>query len=43
MISFANDQGPVISFHPNDYIKGDKYFLFIKVGAANALMKLNYL
>ena len=36
-------------FHPqilsqsNGYIKGDKYFFFIKVGAANFVLKLNYL
>ena len=24
------------------YIKGDKYFFFIKLGAANVLLKLNY-
>ena len=29
--------------HSNGYIKGDKYFFFIKVGAANVLLKLNYL
>ena len=32
--------------HSNGYIKGDKYFynfFFIKVGAANVLVKLNYL
>ena len=29
--------------HSNGYIKGDKYIFFIKVGAANALLKLNYL
>ena len=25
------------------FIKGDKYFFFTKVGAANVLLKLNYL
>ena len=29
--------------HSNGYVKGDKYFFFIKVGAANILLKLNYL
>ena len=29
--------------HSNGYIKGDKYFFLIKVGAANVLLKLNYL
>ena len=29
--------------HSNAYIKGDKYFFFIKVGGANVLLKLNYL
>ena len=29
--------------HSNGYIKGDKYFFFIKVGEANVLLKLNYL
>ena len=29
--------------HSNGYIKGDKYFFFIKVGAAYVLLKLNYL
>ena len=29
--------------HSNGYIKGDKYFFFIKVGTANVLLKLNYL
>ena len=29
--------------HSNGYIKGDKYFFFIKAGAANVLLKLNYL
>ena len=27
----------------NGYIKGGKYFFFIKVGATNVLLKLNYL
>ena len=27
--------------HSNGYIKGDKYFFFIKVGAANVLLKQN--
>ena len=29
--------------HSNGYIKGDKYFFFIKVGVANVLLKLNHL
>ena len=29
--------------HSNGYIKGDKYFFFIKVGSANVLLKLDYL
>ena len=29
--------------HSDDYIKGDKYFFFIKVGAGNVPLKLNYL
>ena len=32
-----------IATHSNGYIKGDKYFFFIKVGVANILLKLNYL
>ena len=28
--------------HSNGYIKGDKYLFFIKVGAANILLKLSY-
>ena len=28
--------------HSSGYIKGDKYFFFIKVGAANVLLKSNY-
>ena len=32
-----------ITAHSNGYIKDDKYFFFIKVGAANVLLKLNYL
>ena len=32
-----------LRIHSNGYIKGDKYFFFIKVGAANVLLKLNYL
>ena len=27
----------------NGYIKGDKYFFFIKVGVTNVLLNLNYL
>ena len=29
--------------HSNGYIKGDKYFFFITLDAANVLLKLNYL
>ena len=29
--------------HFNGYIKGDKHFLFIRVGVANVLLKLHYL
>ena len=29
--------------HSNCYIKSDKYFGFIKLGAANVLLKSNYL
>ena len=29
--------------HSNFYIKGDKYFFFIKVVAANVFLKLSYL
>ena len=32
-----------ITTHSNGYIKGGKYFFFIKVGAANVLLKLKYL
>ena len=36
-----------VNFHlrtdSDGYIKGDKYLFFIKVGAANVLLKLNYL
>ena len=37
-ISYSN-----IVTHSNGYIKGDKYFFFIKVGAVNVLLELNYL
>ena len=29
--------------HSNGYVKGDKYFFFLKVGAENVLLKLNYI
>ena len=29
--------------HSNSHIKGDKYFFFIRVSAANVLLKQNYL
>ena len=31
-----------IMTHSNGYIKGDKYFFFTKIGAANILLKLSY-
>ena len=34
---------PNIVTHSNAYIKGGKYFFFIKVGGENVLLKLNYL
>ena len=40
---FVTDSEILLRTYSNGYIKGDKYLLFIKVGVANDLLKLNYL
>ena len=44
LITLITDSEILLRTHSNGYIKGDKYFFFLKVGGtANVLLKLSYL
>ena len=42
LITLIADYEILLRTHSDGYIKGNKYFFFIKVGTADVISKLNY-